>query len=179
MLRKIRKLITSVTWNTFHYSYETKNHFFSWGTHFSTLFFISDYSNRISRIFFKANTSNAILKFWIQFQNIWCDISNAFIKKCNFWKRFPLKLYSWRIEDIMSFLFFKWKRVNYFRFHLHFLPLSLRSRAELDLNFITITITKAMITKANTIAISTANTGLKLNCHTFPYKILEKYKIRK
>ena len=50
------------------------------------------------------------------------------------------------------------------------LPLSLRSRAELDLNFITITITKAMITKANTTAISTARTGLKLNCHTLPAK---------
>ena len=53
------------------------------------------------------------------------------------------------------------------------LPLSLRSRAELDLNFITITIAKAMITKPNTTAISMASTGLKLSCHTLPVKTKE------
>ena len=33
-----------------------------------------------------------------------------------------------------------------------------------------------MITKANTTAISTASTGLKLNCHTLPVKTIERDK---
>lgn len=51
---------------------------------------------------------------------------------------------------------------------LNCLPLVFLIRLEVDLNFITITITKAMITRTRTMAISSARMGLKLSCHTFP-----------